>query len=129
MVQAEKERKRIRYLKSFLISFIHSQLRQKRIRKPARIHSPDPFLRAGNAVSVLPNQNPQKNSFGKTESIKWLLRIPSVSPLEKPDLAHHHHTKKRNLNRRQTKQNAWWRGEGGATEWRRRHTVVPDSVV
>jgi len=36
--------------------------------KPARIHSPDPFLRAGNSVSVLPNQNPQKNSFGKTES-------------------------------------------------------------
>jgi hypothetical protein len=36
--------------------------------KPARIHSPDPFLRAGNSVSVLPNPNPQKNSFGKTES-------------------------------------------------------------
>jgi len=37
--------------------------------KPAHIHSPDPFLRAGNSVSVLPNPNPQKNSFGKTESI------------------------------------------------------------
>jgi len=32
----------------------------------ARIHSPDPFLRAGNSVSVLPNPNPQKNSFAKT---------------------------------------------------------------
>ena|SRR3989344_5630643 len=49
--------------------------------KPARIHSPDPFLRAGNAVSVLPNQNPQKNSFGKTESEELALRIPSISPL------------------------------------------------
>ena len=39
-----------------------------RKRNPARIHSPDPFLRAGNSVSVLPNPNPQKNSFGKTES-------------------------------------------------------------
>jgi len=36
--------------------------------KPARIHSTDPFLRAGNSVSVLPNPNPKKNSFGKTES-------------------------------------------------------------
>ena len=63
--------------------------------KPARIHSPDPFLRAGNAVSVLPNPNPQKNSFGKTESEELALRIPSVSPLEKPDLARHHHTEKK----------------------------------
>ena len=65
------------------------------IPKPARIHSPDPFLRAGNAVSVLPNPNPQKNSFGKTESEELALRIPSVSPLEKPDLARHHHTEKK----------------------------------
>ena len=34
--------------------------RRKIRNEPARIHSPDPFLRAGNAVSVLPNPYPQK---------------------------------------------------------------------
>ncbi|MDO8505625.1 MAG: hypothetical protein Q7S48_03545, partial [bacterium] len=27
------------------------------------------------------------------------------------------------------KQNAWWRGEGGAEQQKRRQTVVPDSLV
>ena len=62
--------------------------------KPARIHSPDPFLRAGNAVSVLPNPNPQKIVW-QNRVHRIGTRIPSVSPLEKPDLARHHHTEKK----------------------------------
>ena len=42
---------------------------KKEIPNPARIHSPDPFLRAGKFAEVLPNPFPQKNSFGKTESV------------------------------------------------------------
>jgi hypothetical protein len=64
------------------------------IPKPARIHSPDPFLRAGNAVSVLPNPNPQKLVW-QNRVHRISTRIPSVSPLEKPDLARHHHTEEK----------------------------------
>jgi len=74
------------------LNLISSQPRQKRIPKPARIHSPDPFLRAVNAVSVLPNQNPQKIVW-QNRVRRIGTRIPSVSPLEKPDLARRHHTK------------------------------------
>jgi len=49
-------------------NFIGANFPKSEIPNSARIHSPDPFLRAGNSVSVLPNPNPQKNSFGKTES-------------------------------------------------------------
>ena len=36
--------------------------------KPARIHSPDPFLRAGKFSRVFAKSFPPENSFGKTES-------------------------------------------------------------
>src|SRR3989344_1336096 len=61
-------------------------------KKPARIHSPDPFLRAEIRISVLPNPNPQK-IVRQNRVHRIGTRIPSVSPLEKPDLARHHHTK------------------------------------
>ena len=54
--------------------------RQNSETKPARIHSPDPFLRAGNAVSVLPNPNPQKIVW-QNRVRRIGTRIPSVSPL------------------------------------------------
>jgi hypothetical protein len=37
--------------------------------------------------------------------------------------------KKENGSRGKSKQNAWWRGEGGAEQQKRRQTVVPDSLV
>jgi len=40
--------------------------------KPARIHSPDPFLRAENSVSVLPTQIPRK--------IVWQNRVRIKAP-------------------------------------------------
>ena len=65
------------------------------MRKPARIHSPDPFLRAGNAVSVLPNQNPQKIVW-QNRVHRIGTRIPSVSPLgETRHRSRHHHTEKK----------------------------------
>ena len=36
--------------------------------KPARIHSPDPFLRAGKFSRGFAKSFPPENSFGKTES-------------------------------------------------------------
>ena len=73
--------------------FVKSLPRQSKFgNQPARIHSPDPFLRAGNAVSVLPNPYPQKIVW-QNRVHRIGTRIPSVSPLEKPDLARHHHTK------------------------------------
>ncbi len=53
-------------------------------------------------VSVLPNPNPQKIVW-QNRVHRIGTRIPSVSPLEKPDLARHHHTEKRKLESRQIK--------------------------
>ena len=39
------------------------------IPKPARIHSPDPFLRAGEFSRGFAKSFPPENSFGKTESV------------------------------------------------------------
>lgn len=52
--------------------FCETQARRFQKTKPARIHSPDPFLRAGNEVSVLPNPNPQK--------IVWQNRVRIEAP-------------------------------------------------
>ena len=60
---------------ALLTYFIHSPPRRKRIPKPARIHSPDPFLRAGNAVSVLRKSISPENSFRKTESTELVLEF------------------------------------------------------
>ena len=57
-----------RFIQIMVSDFVVAEFPKTPSPKPARIHSPDPFLRAGNSVSVLPNPNPQKNSFGKTES-------------------------------------------------------------
>src|SRR3989344_3339281 len=57
-----------RFIQIMVSDFAAAEFPKTASPKPARIHSPDPFLRAGNSVSVLPNPNPQKNSFGKTES-------------------------------------------------------------
>ena len=64
-------------------------LRKKSQKKPARIHSPDPFLRAGNAVSVLPNPYPQKIVW-QNRVHRMGTRIPSVSPLgeTRPHIRH-----------------------------------------
>src|SRR3989338_8991939 len=56
------------FIQLFISDFVAAEFPKTPSPKPARIHSPDPFLRAGDSVSVLPNPNPQKNSFGKTES-------------------------------------------------------------
>ena len=69
-----------------------------------------------------------KNSFAKTSSTELALEFRQFS-FEKPDLARHHHTEKENGSRGKSKQNAWWRGEGGATERERKNTVVPDSIL
>ena len=102
-----------------------------------------PFLRAENAVSVLPNPllteavhfshfdyktlkvlrlGPNPSS---PQKIVWQnrvhrigTRIPSVSPLEKPALARHHHTEKRKLESRKIKKECVVarRGRNGTAE-------------
>ena len=83
------------------------------IPKPARIHSPDPFLRAGNAVSVLRKTISPENSFRKTKSTELALEFRQFLLWRNPHSPATTIPKKQNLNRRQTKQNAWWRGESG----------------
>src|SRR3989338_7597816 len=58
-----------RFIQLFISDFVAAEFPKTPSPKPARIHSPDPFLRAGNSVSVFPNQKPKKNSFGKPESV------------------------------------------------------------
>ena len=70
-----------------------------------------------------------KNSFAKTSSIELALEFRQFLLWRNPTSPAATIPKKRKLNRRQTKQNAWWRGEGGATERERRNTVVPDSIL
>src|SRR3989344_622060 len=57
-----------RFFQIMVSDFVAAEFPKTPSPKPARIHSPDPLLRAGNLVSGFPNPNPQKNSFGKTES-------------------------------------------------------------
>ena len=45
-----------------------SEKKLKPVRNPARIHSPDPFLRAGKSSRGFAKSFPPENSFGKTES-------------------------------------------------------------
>jgi hypothetical protein len=92
---------------------------------PTRIHSPDPFLRAGNhhkkfsrdfAKSFSP-----ENSFGKIESTESPLRIPSVSPLkEKLARAFLAPFQKKFKNRRKQKSMDAGKCEGGTTDRERK---------
>ena len=72
------------------ITDTYAQARHRKNPKTkSRPHSfPRPLLRAGNSVSVLPNPNPQKNSFGKTESALKPHALPEYlegrTPKEKP---------------------------------------------
>jgi hypothetical protein len=70
-----------------------------------------------------------KNSFAKTSSTELALEFRQFLLWRNPPSPATTIPKKKKLNRRQTKQNAWWRGEGGATERERRNTVVPDSIL
>src|SRR3989344_3709029 len=71
--------KSISYIRIYSIVSYKFRPAKNEFRNPARIHSPDPFLRAGNAVSVLPNQNPQKIVW-ENRVHRIGTRIPSVSP-------------------------------------------------
>ena len=42
---------------------------KEKVQKPARIHSPDPFLRAGKFSRGFAKSFSPENSFGKTESV------------------------------------------------------------
>ena len=83
--------------------------------------NPKPRRISKTLVSVLPNQNPQKIVLAKPSphlnSVSFSLRRNPPSP-------RHHHTEKRKGNRAKQKNNAWWRGEGGATERERKRTPV-----
>ena len=97
--------------------------------KPARIHSPDPFLRAGNAVSVLRKSISPENSFRKTESTELALEFRQFLLWRNPTSPAATIPKIEKGSRGKSKQNAWWRGEGGAEQQKRRQTVVSDSLV
>jgi len=90
------------------------------IPNPARIHSPDPFLRAGNAVSVLRKTISPENSFRKTESEELVLEFRQFLLWRNPTSPATTIPKKENGNRGKSKQNAWWRGEGGAEQQKRK---------
>ena len=96
---------------------------------PARIHSPDPFLRAENAVSVLRKSISPENSFRKTESTELALEFRQFLLWRNPTSPATTIPNQKRENPRPTKKNAWWRGEGGATERERKNAVVPDSIL
>jgi len=64
-----------------LFNFVAAEFPKTPSPKPASIHSPDPFLRAGKFSRGFAKSFSPENSFGKTESTESALRIPSVSPL------------------------------------------------
>ena len=63
-----------------------------------------------------------KNSFAKTSSTELALEFRQFLLWRNPTSPATIIPKKENLNRRQTKQNAWWRGEGGTEQQKRRNT-------
>jgi hypothetical protein len=70
-----------------------------------------------------------KNSFAKTSSTELALEFRQFLLWRNPTSPATTIPKKENGSRGKSKQNAWWRGEGGATERERKNTVVPDSVL
>ncbi len=98
---------------------------------------PRPLLRAGNQIRISPEKislgfaksKSPENSFGKTESTELALEFRQFLLWRNPTSPATTIPKKENGSRGKSKQNAWWRGEGGATERERRNTVVPDSIL
>jgi len=70
-----------------------------------------------------------KNSFAKTSSIELALEFRQFLLWRNPTSPATTIPNQKRENPRQTKKNAWWRGEGGAEQQKRRQTVVPDSLV
>jgi len=70
-----------------------------------------------------------KNSFAKTSSTELALEFRQFLLWRNPTSPATTIPKKENGSRGKSKQNAWWRGEGGAEQQKRRQTVVSDSLV
>jgi hypothetical protein len=70
-----------------------------------------------------------KNSFAKTSSTELALEFRQFLLWRNPTSPATTIPKKENGSRGKSKKNAWWRGEGGATERERKNTVVPDSIL
>ena len=73
-------------------------------------------------------QIPRKQ-FGKTESTELVLEFRQFLLWRNPTSPATTILKIENRSCGKSKQNAWWRGEGGAEQQKRRQTVVPDSLV
>ena len=82
-----------------------------------------------NADSVLPNYFSGDLDLAKPSPPNWHLEFRQFLLWRDPTSPATTIPKKENLNRWQTKQNAWWRGEGGTGQQKRRQTVVADSLV
>jgi len=70
-----------------------------------------------------------KNSFAKTSSTELALEFRQFLLWRNPTSPATTIPKKENGSRGKSKKNAWWRGEGGAEQQKRRQTVVSDSLV
>ena len=57
-----------RFIQLFVSDFVAAEFPKTPSPKPARIHSPDPFLRAGKFSRDFAKSFSPENSFGKTES-------------------------------------------------------------
>jgi len=57
-----------RFIQLFVSDFVAAEFPKTPSPKPARIHSPDPFLRAGKFSRGFAKSFSPENSFGKTES-------------------------------------------------------------
>src|SRR3989339_742226 len=63
-----KHSKNRRFFQCMVSDFVAAEFPKTPSPKPARIHSPDPFLRAGKFSRGFAKSFPPENSFGKTES-------------------------------------------------------------
>src|SRR3990167_4903176 len=61
------------FIQLFISDFVAAEFPKTPSPKPARIHSPDPFLRAGKFSRGFAKSFSPENSFGKTESALVLL--------------------------------------------------------
>ena len=57
-----------RFIQILIFDFVAAEFQKTPSPKPARIHSPDPFLRAGKFSRGFAKSFSPENSFGKTES-------------------------------------------------------------
>ena len=58
-----------RFIQILIFDFVAAEFQKTPSPKPARIHSPDPFLRAGKFSRGFAKSFSPENSFGKTESV------------------------------------------------------------